>query len=249
MLITTVLYYFAARNLWHWPGPVALALCGGFLAGELVFCGANLLKVAEGGWFPLAIGAAVFTLMTTWRRGRELVRSRLQSGLLPIEGFLESVKLDPPHTVTGTAIYMAGNPKGAPVALLHNLKHNKVLHQRVIFLTVLVEETAHVDPARAVEVEALDPGFFRVVGRYGFMDEPNIPELLGSSAAKGLMIDPMSVTFFLSRETIIPTRRIPGMALWRERLFAYMSRNAQSATAFFQLPANRVVELGMQVEM
>lgn len=248
MLITTVLFYFAARNLWNWRPLPAAALCGMFLVLELVFCGANLLKIADGGWFPLAVGAGVFILMTTWRRGRELVRQRLQSATLPIDVFLESVRIDPPPVVKGTAIYMAGNPKGAPVALLHNLKHNRVLHERVIFLTVLVEESPHVEAAHAIEIEALAPGFYRVVGRYGFMDEPNIPELLGSCRTQGLEIDPEAVTFFLSRETIIPTQK-PGMMLWRERLFAYLSRNAQPATAFFQLPANRVVELGMQVEM
>ena len=172
----------------------------------------------------------------------------MRSASLPIDTFLQSVKIDPPHVVKGTAIYMAGNPKGTPLALLHNLKHNRVLHERVVFLTVVVEETPHVEPERALELESLAPGFFRVVGRYGFMDEPNIPELLKGCDAKGLSIDVGKVTYFLSRETIIPTSK-PGMMMWRERLFSYMSRNAQSATAFFQLPANRVVELGMQVEL
>lgn len=248
MVITTTLFFFAAMRLWKWSAVTAAAICLPFLMAELAFFGANALKIAHGGWFPLAVGIAVFTFMSTWKRGRQILAERLQKTILPFDQFLADIRLNPPVRVRGTAVFMSGNPHGTPLALLHNLKHNKVLHERVVLLTILVEESPHVARERRVSVEKLEGGFFRVLGRYGFMEEPKILELLERCRSGDLDFPEAETTFFLSRETIVPTKR-RGMALWREYLFMVMARNAQSATAFFGLPRNRVVELGMQVEL
>jgi KUP system potassium uptake protein len=248
MVITTILFYFAARRLWKWNVWKARLLCGSFLFLELAFCGANLLKVAHGGWFPLVVSAAIYTLMSTWRTGRRLLRDRLQSSFLPFDLFLEDVLRHSPLRVPGTAVFMSGNSAGTPLALLHNLKHNKVLHRRIVILTIATDEMPHVDSEQRIQVETPQEGFYRVTGHYGFMEEPNVPQLLEACKDHGLEVRPEETTFFLSRETILATKN-PGMAIWRERLFAILSRNAQPATAFFGLPANRVVELGMQVEL
>jgi KUP system potassium uptake protein len=248
MLVTTILFYFAARKIWHWRRVPAGAFCAFFLAIELAFFGANVLKIAHGGWFPLLIGAAIFTLMSTWKTGRQVLGNRLRASSLPLKLFLEDIQRDPPIRVPGTAVFLYGNAEGTPLALLHNLKHNKVLHKRVVILTIITEEVPHVHLSTRLKIEVLSPEFFRVIGRYGFMEEPNIPELLAACKEQGLELSANQVTYFLSRETIIPTKR-PGMALWRERLFRLMAQNAQSATAYFRLPANRVVELGMQIEI
>ncbi|MDB6039737.1 MAG: Kup system potassium uptake protein [Verrucomicrobiales bacterium] len=248
MIITTILFDFAARELWHWKRLPTMLLCSGFLIIELAFCAANMMKIAYGGWFPLLVGVIIYTLMTTWKTGRKILGDRLRASSLPLQMFLDDVLARPPHRVSGTAIFLSGNSEGTPLALLHNLKHNKVLHERIVLLTIETQEIPHVSPEDRVGVENLRPGVFRVRGRYGFMEEPGIPDLLRSCALHGLDLVPEKTTFFLSRETIIPTK-MPGMALWREKLFAYMARNAQRATAYFKLPANRVVELGMQVEM
>ena len=247
MLITTVLFYFAARRLWQWSAWKAGTLCGVFFALELAFFAANVLKIAHGGWFPLAIGALLFTVMSTWKTGRKLLGQRLAASVLPLDVFVQSIALDPPHRVRGTAVFMSGNPDGTPLALLHNLKHNRVLHERAVLLTIAISDEAHVDEDDRVQVEPLGHGLFRVRARCGFMERATVSELLAKCAAQGLELSDAETTFFLSRETILPSAR-PGMALWRERLFAFLARNAQPATAFFELPANRVVELGMQVE-
>lgn len=249
MVITTLLLYFAAQRVLGWSELKTTVLCGGFLVIELAFFGANALKVLHGGWFPLVMALVAFTIMATWQRGRKLLRDRLESAVLPLEEFLADIRRHPPVRVKGTAVFMAGNPNGTPLALLHNFKHNKVLHERVVLLTILTADVPHVGPGERVQVEPLSEGFYRVKGHFGFMDTPHVPRLLASCADCGLDIAEGRTTFFLSRETIIPVRRRPGMALWRERLFALLSRNAQPATAFFHLPANRVVELGMQVEL
>jgi KUP system potassium uptake protein len=248
MIVTTILFYFAARRIWNWPKITAGLLCGAFLVIELAFFGANLLKIAHGGWFPLVVGFIVFTLLSTWKTGRQILGARLRASSLPLKMFLEDIERDPPHRVPGTAVFLYGNAEGTPLALLHNLKHNKVLHKRIIILTVATDEVPHVHYSTRIQVELLADGFYRVVAHYGFMEDPNIPELLASCKEHGLEVQPMQTTYFLSRETIIPTPR-PGMVLWRERLFRLMAQNSQSATAFFRLPANRVVELGMQVEI
>ncbi len=248
MLVTTMLFYFAARRLWGWTRLRAGALCGVFLIVELAFCGSNLLKVAHGGWFPLVTGAAIFAVMATWKTGRRLVWERMQNATLPRDLFFADIEANPPQRVPGTAIFMAGNPNGTPVALLHNLKHNKVLHQRNILLTIVTDEVAHVPEAERVQVEQLAAGFQRVVGRYGFMEEPNILKLLKDAPLTGGPIDLAKTTFFLSRETVLDTGKA-NLSRWRKWLFALLARNAQTATSFFGLPANRVVELGMQVEI
>ncbi|MEI6343164.1 MAG: potassium transporter Kup [Verrucomicrobiota bacterium] len=248
MAIVTVLFYFAARKLWRWSWWMGALVCVPVLTVELAFFGANALKITHGGWVPLVVGAGLFTLMVTWKRGRQLLGQRMRSSAIPVEKFIESVERRQPQRVEGTAVYMAGNSDGTPLALLHNLKHNKVLHRRVIFLTVGVDEDPRVPDAERVEIEKLTLGFWRVKARFGFFEEPNVPLVLALCEGQGLEFKETETTFFLSRETVLPSKR-GGMALWRERVFALMARNAQSATAFFHLPANRVVELGMQVEI
>jgi KUP system potassium uptake protein len=248
MIITTALFYFAARYLWKWTIYKALLICAPFLAVELAFFGANALKIAHGGWFPLAVGLLIFTLLTTWKTGRRLLAENLQRATIPLSLLLDDVIANAPHRVKGTAIFLSGRLGTVPLSLLHNLKHNKVLHQRVIFLTIVSHEKPHVDETDRIEIEDLKNGFHRVVGNFGFMEVPDVPELLKKCAAKGLDLNPAEFSYFLSKETLIPTRG-RGMALWREILFSTMSRNATSAASFFKLPPNKVVELGMQVEI
>ncbi len=248
MVITTLLFYFAARRIWGWSSWKAGLLCGIFLIVEVSFAAANFLKVFKGGWFPLLVGLILFTLMATWKRGRQLLGERLRASSLPFNLFLEDVLNNPPVRVAGTSIFLAGNSEGTPLALLHNLKHNKVLHQRVIILTVSTADVPQVPSTQRCKVETLAEGFYRVTGTYGFMEDPSVPEILEQCKLQGLNCDVDKSTFFLSRETIIPSSK-KGMWIWREKLFALISRNAQPATAFFRLPANRVVELGMQVEI
>jgi KUP system potassium uptake protein len=248
MLITTVLFYFAARRLWGWSQMGCLALSGAFLLVDAAFFGANALKVTHGGWFPLVGALAVFTVMTTWKKGRRLLGEHLSASLLPVEIFFQGIRSSRALRVKGTAVFMSGNLQGTPLALLHNLKHNKVLHERVLLLTLVTMDEPHVGGTDRVQVEPLTEGFWRVVVRVGFMEKPDVPTILESCSAHGLPVKLEETTFFLSRETILATK-LPGMAVWREHLFAFLSRNAQSATLFFALPANRVVELGMQVEL
>ena len=248
MGITTLLFHFAARRLWNWPWWLSAIVCIPAFVIEMAFFGANALKIAHGGWFPLVVGVALFTLMATWKRGRQLLWQRVRSSSIPADKFIESIERRQPSRVDGTAVYMAGNSDGTPLALLHNLKHNKVLHRRIVFLTIHVDEDPRVAAEERVEIEKLPHGFWRVRARFGFFEDPDVPSVLAICAQKGLEFKETETTFFLSRETIIPARKA-GMALWREHLFAVMARNAQSATAFFRLPANRVVELGMQVEI
>jgi len=248
MVITTVLFAVVAHELWGWRRWTAGLLAGAFLLVDLTFFGANVIKVEHGGWFPLVIAAGVFALMTTWKRGRQILAQRLQSAGLPIDLFLADVAVHAPVRVPGTAVFLTGNAAGVPPALLHNLKHNKVLHERVVFLTVVTEEVPRVPHQQRLEVQALGHGFHRIVAHYGFMEDPNIPDVLRLAATDGLDFPPMDTTFFLSRETLLATKN-PGMAVWREKLFAFMSRNAQGATAFFRIPPNRVIEIGLQVEL
>lgn len=249
MLSTTVLFYFAARRVWNWSIAHALAVCGVFLFIETCFFLANFLKVFSGGWLPLIIGLALFTLMATWKTGRQLVWQKLLPAAMPLRAFLEDVaqsKTVP--RVPGTAVFMTANPEGTPIALLHNIKHNKVLHERNLILTLLTDEVPQVEPTRRLEIEDFGDGFHRLIAHYGFMEEPNVPELLATVKIEGQPIHLVKTTFFLSRETIVP-RESRRMARWRQWLFAVMSRNAQPASSFYRIPANRVVELGMQVEL
>jgi KUP system potassium uptake protein len=248
MGITSGLAYVVARERWNVSRLVALPVAAFFLVVDLAFFGANAVKIAAGGWFPLVLALLVFTLMTTWKRGRDILGSRLRSSSMPLRTLLESFGDHPPLRVPGTAIFMTGNPEGTPPALLHNLKHNKVLHEQVMLLTIAAEEVPHVPPEDRVEVIKLEEGFVRVIARYGFMENPSIPDILKRGREKGLQFNLMGTSFFLGRETLIPSKK-PGMAMWREALFAWMSRNARSATAYFRIPPNRVVELGAQVEL
>ena len=248
MAITSVLLYFAAQNIWKWSRLKAGLVCGILLLIELAFFGANTLKIVHGGWFPLAVAAIIFILMSTWKTGRSLLGERLRAASLPLRMFLDEIQTSPPQRVKGTSIFLAGNPEGTPMALLHNLKHNKVLHERVVIMTIQTAEIPHVPPVDRVTVEELQPNFYRVIGRFGFMEDPDVPQILAACKGQGLDLPEATSTFFLSRETILPSKK-PGMFMWRERLFSLMSRNAQGATAFFRLPPNRVVELGMQVEI
>lgn len=246
MVITTVLAYFVARELWGWKLWQAALLLGGFLLIDLAFFGANILKLGQGGWFPLAIAAAVFALMTTWKAGRRLLAERLRSGGMPLDLFLDNVATT--NRVPGVAVFMTQEPDGVPVTLLHNLKHNKVLHERVVLLTIMGEEIPYVRSAERLVVKDLGKGFHRIIGRFGFMEDPDVPEMLERAKAFGLEFKPLETTYFLGRETLIPSQK-PGMAKWRTRLFGFMSRNAHRATAYFRIPPNRVVELGAVVEL
>jgi KUP system potassium uptake protein len=248
MSIDTVLLYSAARRIWKWNIWPATLVCGLFLGVELVFLSANCLKIPQGGWFPLVMGSLLFTVMLTWKKGREMLRSKLSETYLPLDEFIQGISHNKIQRVPGTAIFLAGNSNGTPLALLHNLKHNKVLHERVIILTVITEEVPFTHKSERLEVTTLRDDIFRIIGHYGFMEQPNIPALLNACASHGLQFNQMQTTYFLSRETIIPGKG-RGMAIWRRRLFGTLSRNAQSAMQFFQIPPNRVVELGMQVEI
>jgi KUP system potassium uptake protein len=249
MLITTVLFYFVAVRLWGWKAWIAAAVCLPFFMIELAFFSANALKIAHGGWFPIAMGGVVFALLTTWKTGRRLLGEKLGRSTLPVSMLFEDIRANPPVRVQGTAIYLAGRLGSVPLALLHNIKHNKVLHDRVIFLTVVAHEHPRLDEGQRLEVEELQHGFYRVVGHYGFMEEPDVPRLIEKCAAKGLEVSPQQCSYFLSKETLIPTRGRGGMAYWRDIVFMMMSRNATSAASFFKLPPNQVVELAMQIEM
>ena len=248
MVITTLLFYFVAVHRWNWPVPLAALLCGGFLLFDLAFFGANILKVIHGGWFPLLVATLVFTGMATWKRGREILMLRLRVASVPVTTFIQDMDRFAPTRVPGTSVFMNGNPEGTPSALLHNLKHNKVLHERLIILSVFTEERPHVPKRDRISSETLGEGIYRLGVHYGFMDEPDIPSALAGLSLDGWDFDMSQTTFFLGRETLISTSR-PGMARWREHLFIFMSRNARTATSFFGLPANRVVELGTQVEI
>ena len=250
MVITTILLFVLIRERWGWRLWLAFATVGFFLAIDLAFWAANLVKVAAGGWFALAIAALVFTLMTTWRRGRQLLNEKMRARELRLDEFLSSIRTHPPHRVPGTAVFMFGSPESTPRALLHNLVHNKVLHDQVVFLSVVTEEVPHVPAPDRVTVVPRDSGFYSVILHYGFMEDVDVPaELAKLDGRDGLELKRMETTFFLGRENLIPREDADGMALWREKLFALMSRNARSATSFFRLPPNRVVELGAQIEL
>jgi KUP system potassium uptake protein len=248
MVITTLLFFVVARERWKWKLPVVIAVTGSFLVIDLAFWGANLVKIPDGGWFPLVVGAVIFGLMSTWKRGRVILRERLEDVVLPVDLFLADIHRNSAPRVPGTAIFMYSDPRAIPPALLHNLKHNKVLHERVVFLVVDTENVPHVAPIERAKVEDLGSGLYRIILRYGFMEEPNVPEALAELREKGLEFQHLETTYFLGRETLIPSDK-PGMALWREQLFSVMHRNARTATSFFCLPPNRVVELGAQIEL
>ncbi|MGC1271115.1 MAG: potassium transporter Kup [Croceibacterium sp.] len=247
MLIDTLLMAAVLISLWNWPLWRALPLVAAFIVVDMAYLGANLIKVPDGGWVPLLIGFAIFTLLTTWSRGRALMRANMAEGSIPIEIFAKSAHSSAAR-VPGTAIFMASSSSGVPSALLHNIKHNKVLHERVVILTVQIQDVPYVYTESRAELADLGGGFYRLLLRYGFLEETDIPAALLAVNGCGTKFDMMHTSFFLSRQTLLPSSK-PGMAIWREKLFAWMLRNAASAMAFFRLPTNRVVELGSQVEI
>jgi KUP system potassium uptake protein len=248
MVITTILAYIVARELWKWPLIAALALSAFFIVIDLTFFGANLLKIAHGGWFPLLVAAAVYTLLSTWKRGRQIVADRLRTSTITVDKFLEQVAELKPARVEGTGVFMSANPEGVPAALVHHLRFNRALHARLVLLTIDVEERPHVPPEERVTIAPLDGGLTRIVGHYGFMDTANLLEIMGRAEAQGLKVDVADATFYLGRELVVVTPR-PGMAMWREHLFVLMLRNARRAVDFFRIPSDRVVELGIKVEL
>jgi KUP system potassium uptake protein len=247
MLIDTVLIAVVLLTMWKWNRLVAGALLVLFFTVDLAYFSSNLTKIPAGGWFPLLVGAIAFTFLTTWAKGRQLMIARMNEASLPMEIFIKSAAPSAAR-VPGTAVFMTSSSSGVPHALLHNLKHNKVLHERVVLLTVRIEDVPYVPDEKRLETRDYSAGFFRVLLRYGFMEEINVPAALAQLKDIGPQCKMMDTSFFLARQTLLPSSR-PGMAIWREKLFAWMLRNAESAMEFFKLPTNRVVELGSQVEI
>ena len=248
MLITTVLTFFVIRYAWKYPLALCLAATGFFFVVDLAFWASNLLKLLDGGWFPLLIGAAVFVLMMTWNEGRRLLNESMRSDALRLTDFLEAVFIAPPSRVEGTAVFLTAETGNVPNALLHNLKHNKVLHQQNLFVTVRNHEIPRMDADRRLEVEPLGHDCWQVIVNYGFKENPDVPSALAQIQDVGHKLDPMQTSYFLSRDIVIPTIG-GGMAQWREKLFAQMHHNASAAAEFLHLPTNAVVELGSKIEI
>jgi KUP system potassium uptake protein len=248
MVMTTLMFYVMSREVWRWSLPKAALVVGVFLAMDVPFLAANALKIQHGGWVPLAIAILLYLLMTTWKRGREILSRRMMEKTVPLKLLLADLAAEPPIRVPGTAVFMYGSADGTPPALIHNLAHNKVLHEKVVFLTVVTEDVPHVAPAERVTVKRIGKGFHSVVARYGFTEDPDIRDVLAACKKEQLDIPIEGTTFFLGRETVIASER-PGMSLWREQVFAFMTRNALRATAFFKIPPNQVFEVGAQVEL
>jgi KUP system potassium uptake protein len=253
MTITTLLFHRVARDRWRWSRWAVWPLTAAFLVADVAFLSANLVKIKDGGWFPLVAGAFVFAILSTWKNGRDAMGRALAGTSLPLDMFLPDLARHPPHRIPGTGVFMTGDPNGTPGVLLHHLKHNKVLHERVLIVSVLTEEIPTVPLEERLTVSDLGNGFHKVVGRYGFMENPNVPTLLaslppGAVPGKRLEDSVMETTYYLGRETLLPDgpSRMPR---WRKRLFIVLARNAQSASAFFGLPPNRVVEMGAQVQL
>jgi len=251
MLTTTFLTFFVIRYGWGYNLVLSVFATAFFMAVDAAFLSSSLLKVAEGGWFPLVVGFGMFVLMLTWLQGRKVLLERLQTSDVRLRPFLESLFLAPPLRVPGTAIFLTATPDVVPHALVHNLNHNGVLHERVLFLTVAMKEVPFLSLDECAHIEPLGHDCYRITLSFGFMDRPDIPQALGSCPAEsGLELDLMKTSFFVSRETIIPVASIPsGMAPWRERLFAAMSRNAGSPAEYFNIPPNRVIEIGTQIQI
>ena len=248
MVMTTFMFYVMSREVWRWSFTRAALVAGLFLAMDIPFLAANMLKIANGGWVPLAIAVALYVLMTTWKRGREILSKRMLEKTVPLKLLLADLAAEPPIRVPGTAVFMYGSADGTPPALIHNLAHNKVLHEKIVFLTVTTEDVPHVAATERVTVKRIGKGFHSVVARYGFTEDPDIREVIAACRAQQLDIPIEGTTFFLGRETVIASER-PGMALWRESVFAFMTRNSLRATAFFKIPPNQVFEVGAQVEL
>ena len=248
MTITSIAYFLVITRTWRWSPLKASILLALFLVFDASYLGANLLKLADGGWITIAIALGISVLMSTWKRGRAELAAQSLTTRLPIEIFIGDVGTFKPHRVPGTAVFMTLNDQGTPITLLHHFKHNKVLHESVLLLTIQSAQSPTVPESERVQVTALEHGFYRVVARYGFMETPHVPDVLRLAEAQGVQADPASTTFFLGRETILPSGRAP-MAEWRKRLFSFMSRNAGRPTTFFGIPPSRTVELGAMVEL
>jgi KUP system potassium uptake protein len=247
MFITTCLFGILVFSVWRWNRWIAAGATSLFLLVDGAYFASNLTKIPDGGWFPLLVGVIAFTLLTTWAKGRQLMRERMDEGAMPIDLFIRSA-LKSVTRVPGTAVFLSSSAEGVPSALLHNIKHNKVLHERVLILTVAVQQVPHIDPSDRIELQALGDSFYRVTLRYGFMEEVDIPADLMRLERCGAQFRMMDTSFFLGRQKLVASPR-PGMALWREKLFAWMTRNSESAMQFFKLPPNRVIELGSQLEI
>ncbi|MEK2688737.1 potassium transporter Kup [Bdellovibrio sp. GT3] len=255
MVITTILAYEVARQKWNWSFFKAFSIFGVFFIIDAAFFAANIHKIPHGGWVPLVIGALIYLLMTTWQKGRQVLFRRLKERSMPTEDFMLKLLREPPIRVPGTAIYMSGDPWGVPAPLLHNLKHNKVLHQRVAILTIQTREVPFVSKKDNISIQEIVPNFYRILAYYGFMETPKMKHILEACRNKDINFNVNETTFVLGRETIIATKGgpprpdEPHMSHWRERLFAVMSKNAQRPTAFFRIPPNQVIEVGIQVEI
>jgi KUP system potassium uptake protein len=247
MFITACMLGVLTFNVWKWPKPLAALVTGTFLAVDGVYFASNMTKIPDGGWFPLLVAAVTFTLLTTWAKGRRIMRDRMQEDSMPIDLFIRSTA-EKVRRIAGTSVFLASDTDGTPPSLLHNLKHNHILHERVVMLTVTTATVPHIAPAQRSEVDDLGQGFYRIVQYYGFMDEVDIPAELAKEQRAGGAFKPMETSYFLARQTLIASDR-PGMAIWREKLFAIMVRNAESAMEFFKLPTNRVIEMGSQLEI
>ena len=248
MVITTILLYSVERRIWKWRALPALALAALFMAIDLPFLAANLVKVLSGGWVPLLAALFIYVVLSTWKRGRTAVRRQLEGASVPLDYFLPRLAENPPTRVPGTAVFMTSTMGVTPAILLHHFKHNKVLHERVILLTIVTEGIPEVAKRDRVKIRELSHGFCELIAHYGFMQTPNVPNVLRRAAEQGLAVEPDAVSYFLGRETILTTGRT-GMAKWRKNLFVYLARNARPANAFFRIPPNRVIELGAQVEI
>lgn len=249
MVITTILFYFVARQRWNWKFLPTFLLCGFFLIIDTAFFGANIIKFFDGGWFPLLLAVLIFLLMMTWKKGRKILQIRIQEETQPLEEFLQDIAREKTIRVPGTAVFMNGNASKTPSAMLHNLEHNKILHERVLFVTVKTRPIPYVSADERFRFEIMGNGFVRIKIYYGYLEDPQVPNILANIDELGFVFKPEEATYFLGRETIISTGKYSGMAGWREKLFAVLSKNARSATAYFGIPADRVVELGEQVEI
>ncbi len=248
MGITTILFYLVARQKWRWSRYKAGIICGFFLIIDLSFWGANLLKVVDGGWVPLAVGLFIFVMMTTWKKGRKLLAQRIRDEVIPLSLFLDKIDSQKPYRNPGIAIYMASGLKDTPYALIQSYEHYKSIHEHLIFLSVVTEEIPQVPQSRRVEVNSIGHGCYTVFIHYGYMERPNIPKELDQLQIGNILLNPNEATYFIGKERLFATEK-PGMAIWREKLFAFQSTNAQDATTFFQLPRKRVMEVGVQVEL
>jgi KUP system potassium uptake protein len=248
MGVTTILFYLVARQKWRWSKLKAGSICGFFLFIDLSFWGANLVKVLDGGWVPLAVGVFIFIMMTTWKKGRKLLGQRIRDEVIPLSLFLDKIDREKPYRNPGVAIYMASGLKDTPYALIQSYEHYRSIHHRLIFLSVVTEEIPQVPQSRRVEVNDIGHGCFTVFIHYGYMERPNIPKELDQLQVGDIQMNPNEATYFIGKEKLFATDK-PGMALWREKLFAFQTANAQDATTFFQLPRKRVMEIGVQVEL